>query len=56
VRLSNRIVVMKDHRKVGEIVVGPEVTTQAIVDVIASDGAPPESQDEDQGQDAEART
>jgi monosaccharide-transporting ATPase len=56
VRLSNRIVVMKDHRKVGEIVVTPEVTTQTIVDVIASDGAPPESQDQGQGQGAEART
>ena len=40
VRLSGRIVVMKDHRKVGEIVVGPDVTTQAVVDMIASDSPP----------------
>jgi len=40
VRLSARIVVMKDHRKVGEILVDPDVTADAIVDMIASDGIP----------------
>ena len=44
-RLSSRIVVMKDHRKVGEIVVGPEVTTQTIVDIIAADGTQAERAD-----------
>ncbi|PRI12308.1 sugar ABC transporter ATP-binding protein [Leucobacter massiliensis] len=37
VRLSERIVVLKDHRKIGEIVNGPEVTAQTIVDVIAAE-------------------
>jgi monosaccharide-transporting ATPase len=54
VRLSNRIVVMKDHRKVGEIVVTPDVSTQTIVDVIASDGAPPEEKHGDQHEEASA--
>ncbi len=35
VRLSDRIVVLKDRRKVGELVNGPDVTAQDIVDVIA---------------------
>lgn len=39
VRLSGRIVVMKDHRKIGEIEVGPDVTAQSIVDIIASEDA-----------------
>ncbi|MDR0959306.1 MAG: sugar ABC transporter ATP-binding protein [Propionibacteriaceae bacterium] len=39
VRLSDRIVVLKDHRKIGEIVNGPEVTAQMIVDLIAAHGA-----------------
>ncbi|MBS1906464.1 MAG: sugar ABC transporter ATP-binding protein [Actinobacteria bacterium] len=38
VRLSERIVVLKDHQKIGEIVNGPDVTAQRIVDVIASHG------------------
>ena len=32
VRLSDRIVVLKDHRKIGEIVNGPDVTAETIVD------------------------
>jgi monosaccharide-transporting ATPase len=39
VRLSERIVVMKDHRKIGEIVNGPEVTADTIVDLIATEGS-----------------
>lgn len=38
VRLSERIVVIKDHRKIGEIQNGPDVTAQEIVDVIAAHG------------------
>ena len=38
VRLSERIVVMKDHRKIGEIVNGPGVTAETIVDLIATEG------------------
>ncbi len=38
VRLSGRVVVMKDHRKIDEIIVGPDVTTQTIVDIIAAEG------------------
>ena len=34
VRLSDRIVVLKDRRVVGELVNGPDVTAQDIVDVI----------------------
>ncbi len=37
VRLSERIVVLKDHRKIGEIVNGPDVTAQHIVDLIAAE-------------------
>ncbi|WP_395638649.1 sugar ABC transporter ATP-binding protein [Pseudolysinimonas sp.] len=37
VRLSERIVILKDHRKVGEVVNGPEVTAESIVSVIAAD-------------------
>ncbi|AQX79003.1 sugar ABC transporter ATP-binding protein [Plantibacter sp. MCCC 1A11337] len=39
VRLSERIVVLKDHRKIGEIVNGPEVTADTIVDLIATEGS-----------------
>jgi monosaccharide-transporting ATPase len=38
VRLSERIVVLKDHRKIGEIQNGPDVSAQEIVDVIAAHG------------------
>ncbi|WCD93705.1 sugar ABC transporter ATP-binding protein [Microbacterium sp. nov. GSS16] len=38
VRLSERIVVLKDHEKIGEIQNGPEVNAQQIVDVIAAHG------------------
>jgi simple sugar transport system ATP-binding protein len=38
VRLSERIVVLKDHQKIGEIVNGPDVTAQQVVDVIAAHG------------------
>jgi simple sugar transport system ATP-binding protein len=38
VRLSERIVVLKDHRKIGEIQNGPAVSAQEIVDVIAAHG------------------
>jgi len=37
VRLSERIVVLKDQEKIGEIVNGPGVSAQDIVDLIASD-------------------
>lgn len=40
VRLSERIVVLKDHRKIEEIHGGPEVTQQSIIDVIAAEAAP----------------
>jgi len=39
VRLSDRIVVLKDRRKIGEVVNGPGVTAQDIVDIIAAHGA-----------------
>src|SRR5690606_3672616 len=39
VRLSERIVVLKDHRKIGEIQNGPDVTAQEIVEVIAAHGS-----------------
>ncbi|MCR2817773.1 sugar ABC transporter ATP-binding protein [Microbacterium sp. zg.Y1090] len=38
VRLSERIVVLKDHQKIGEIANGPEVTAERVVDVIAAHG------------------
>ncbi|MGK9146401.1 sugar ABC transporter ATP-binding protein [Plantibacter flavus] len=38
VRLSERIVVLKDHRKIGEIVNGPDITAETVVDVIAAEG------------------
>jgi simple sugar transport system ATP-binding protein len=38
VRLSERIIVLKDHQKIGEIVNGPTVTAQQVVDVIAAHG------------------
>ncbi|ALJ21340.1 sugar ABC transporter ATP-binding protein [Microbacterium sp. No. 7] len=37
VRLSERIVILKDHEKVGEVVNGPEVTAESIVAVIAAE-------------------
>ncbi|GAA1636808.1 sugar ABC transporter ATP-binding protein [Microbacterium flavum] len=37
VRLSERIVVMKDHRKIGEVAGGPDVTAERIVSIIAAD-------------------
>jgi len=39
VRLSDRIVILKDHRKVGEIRNGPDVTADRIVSIIAADSA-----------------
>ncbi|SKA96558.1 monosaccharide ABC transporter ATP-binding protein, CUT2 family [Agreia bicolorata] len=39
VRLSERIVVLKDHRKIGEIINGPDIDADTIVELIASDGA-----------------
>ena len=38
VRLSDRIVVLKDHRKIAEIENGPDVTAERIVTFIAQDG------------------
>ncbi|MGW3607794.1 sugar ABC transporter ATP-binding protein [Micromonospora sp. NPDC005161] len=38
IRLSDRIVVLKDHRKIGEIINGPDVTAQEVVDIIAAHG------------------
>ncbi|MCJ7832745.1 MAG: sugar ABC transporter ATP-binding protein [Actinobacteria bacterium] len=38
VRLSERIVVLKDHRKIAEIDNGPDVTSATIVTIIAEDG------------------
>jgi simple sugar transport system ATP-binding protein len=38
VRLSDRIVVLKDHRKIAEVLNGPEVTAESIVNVIAREG------------------
>jgi simple sugar transport system ATP-binding protein len=40
VRLSERIVVLKDHRKIGEIANGPDVTAENIIDLIATEGNP----------------
>ncbi|GAB2558382.1 sugar ABC transporter ATP-binding protein [Leucobacter ruminantium] len=37
VRLSERIVVLKDHQKIAEIDNGPDVSAQTIVDVIAAE-------------------
>lgn len=39
VRLSDRIVVMKDHRKVAEIDGGPDVSADAIVSIIAEESS-----------------
>lgn len=38
VRLSERIVVLKDHQKIGELINGPDVTAEQVVDLIASHG------------------
>ncbi len=43
VRLSDRIVVMKDHRKIAEIVNGPDVTAESIVTTIAEEGVTADS-------------
>jgi len=37
VRLSERIVILKDHEKVGEVVNGPEVTAESVVSIIAAE-------------------
>ncbi len=37
VRLSERIVILKDHQKVGEVVNGPDVTAESIVSIIAAE-------------------
>ena len=36
VRMSDRIVVLKDRHKIGEIVNGPDVTAQKVIDIIAA--------------------
>lgn len=44
VRLSDRIIVLKDHQKIAEIHNGPDVTAASIVDIIANyqtPGSPP---------------
>ena len=46
VRLSDRIVVLKDHRKIAEIKNGPEVTAESIVTTIANDVGDVSSQPE----------
>ena len=38
VRLSERIIVLKDHQKIGDLVNGPDVTAQVVVDIIAQHG------------------
>ncbi len=38
VRLSDRILVLKDHRKIAELDNGPEITAETIVAVIAEEG------------------
>ncbi len=46
VRISDRIVVLKDRAKIGEIVNGPDVTAQQVVDLIAAHGdGPPDGAD-----------
>ncbi len=37
VRLSERVVILKDHEKVGEVVNGPEVNAESIVSIIAAE-------------------
>jgi simple sugar transport system ATP-binding protein len=37
VRLSERIVILKDHQKVGEVINGPDVTAESVVSVIATE-------------------
>ena len=39
VRLSDRVVILKDRRKIDEIEVGPDTTTATVVDIIAGAGA-----------------
>ena len=38
VRLSDRIVVLKDHRKIAELLNGPEITAESVVNIIAREG------------------
>ncbi|GAA2182519.1 sugar ABC transporter ATP-binding protein [Brooklawnia cerclae] len=45
VRLSDRIVVLKDHQKIAELDNGPEVTASSIVDIIATYQTPPRPED-----------
>jgi monosaccharide-transporting ATPase len=52
VRLSERIVVLKDHSKIGEIQNGPDVSAQEIVDVIAAHGVDAAAQTLEQELDA----
>ncbi|MGQ2914028.1 sugar ABC transporter ATP-binding protein [Microbacterium aurantiacum] len=46
VRLSERIVILKDHQKVGEVVNGPDVTAESIVSIIAADGSADRSEEQ----------
>ena len=39
VRLSDRVVILKDRRKIDEIDVGPDTTTATVVGIIAGEGA-----------------
>lgn len=39
VRLSERIVIMKDHEKVGEVINGPEISAESIVSIIAAEAS-----------------
>lgn len=56
VRLSERIVVLKDHEKVGELAGGAGVTPQHIVDIIASESADPDAHPESAGAELEGAT
>jgi simple sugar transport system ATP-binding protein len=38
VRLSDRIVVLKDRRKIGEVSNGPAISADTIIEMIAADG------------------
>ncbi len=53
VRISDRVVVLKDRAKIGEIVNGPDVTAQQVVDLIAHHGThhglPPDGPPPDDG-------
>ena len=52
VRLSDRIVVLKDHKKIAEFENGPQVTAESIVTTIAQDGLDDQS-GETTGEEAE---